>query len=1081
MESRSEENRKARGLMGHCGDFLRWLLLLALATAAVGSFGLYFIHSRLDEEIRLYIQDKFQSHYPDLIVRVRSAHRVEGRGIEVRGLMISEPTDDGRELPLVYVEELFSECRAELADLAAGNTQSARLVIRGAKLHAIRLPSGKWNATKLFPPPKFGDSPPPTTIENSSIDILDVASKRLLTLHEIGFQITPLADAPGSEDGTTTPRFRIDGVFGGDHLRRVRVRGNITPTQGVFDLAGTAQGLDVSPDTIDALPEDLARVAAPLRSATGLAGFTFECRSENAASVPRYAIVGNFKGRVEDPRLPGPLMNVDLPFQLSNDHFLVQDASARVGLTKLQFAAQGTKLALDAPYSLRLKAEHVVLDERLAASLPTKWQQMWDKFEPRGVLDADLTLQFDGERLHTSIVADLLDTSYAYYKLPYRVHKVRGQVRYDNDLLEVDRLLASANGVPMVIDGKLYRPGPEQTGWLDVRVDQPLPIDDKLIRALPSSTRRVVEALDPQHGKITVNYRMERPNLQTRERRVVTIKLSECSMHYKRFPYPLYGISGTLRMDNDVWTFSDLKGHNGSAFVMCRGGWRKLDATNSLLDLSFDAFDVPLEDELRDALPQGAQRFWTSLRPRGSLDHLDIAVRYQSMAQDLSVTINGLKRRSQERLAERVTIKPTWLPYQLDDVIGVVRYDNGVAELENVQGRHGNTSVQLSGRFDPLPDNKWQLRVRDLHIDRLRTDHDLVPALPDPLARAVTRLNLRGALNVSGGLNIQGDNGTERPTAANWDLDFDVEDGTLDFGVKLDHLRGSMKLAGSIGPRGHYSRGQLDIDSLVFKGLQLTNINGPFSIDDKYVALGEAMRRRQDELVSRPLKAELLGGNLIAGGQISLGKDSAFELDGEVFDADLTTVAKEFAPGKTDVSGRAFAQVRVTGAGTGTHNLRGHGAVQLRDADIYQLPVMVRLLKLVKVKRPDQTAFTTSDMAFTIEGDRLYFKQIDFNGDAVNLRGTGEMTFDRAIDVVFQTSVLARDGVIDQLLRPVLRDTAGLFEVQVSGTLDQPRVTRGVIQQVFPDTERRPSADSAENISRLPATRGMINRRIRRQ
>ena len=293
MEARIEENRKPHGLVCHCGDFLRWLLLLALVTAAVCSFGLYFIHSRLDEEIRLFIRDKFQTHYPGLIVRIRSAHRVEGRGIEIRGLSISEQTKDGRALALVYVEELFAECPTELADLVAGNTQSTQLVIRGAKLQAIRFPGDKWNAAKLFPPPKFGDTPPPITIENSTVDILDLTgtSKRLLTLHDVGLQITPLAAASASNAFGTAPAYRIDGIFGGDHVRRVRVRGKTTPTEGVFDLAGNVQGLEVSSETIDALPEDFAKLAAPLRSATGLAGFTFECGTQNATSIPRYSVV----------------------------------------------------------------------------------------------------------------------------------------------------------------------------------------------------------------------------------------------------------------------------------------------------------------------------------------------------------------------------------------------------------------------------------------------------------------------------------------------------------------------------------------------------------------------------------------------------------------------------------------------------------------------------------------------------------------------------------------------------------------------------------------------------------------------
>jgi hypothetical protein len=72
------------------------------------------------------------------------------------------------------------------------------------------------------------------------------------------------------------------------------------------------------------------------------------------------------------------------------------------------------------------------------------------------------------------------------------------------------------------------------------------------------------------------------------------------------------------------------------------------------------------------------------------------------------------------------------------------------------------------------------------------------------------------------------------------------------------------------------------------------------------------------------------------------------------------------------------------------------------------------------------------------------------------------------------------------MLGPILRDSAGLLEVQVTGTIDEPRVTRGVnqaIQQVFPETERRGGSDGdsrAGNLSRLPETRGLLNRTLRR-
>jgi hypothetical protein len=147
--------------------------------------------------------------------------------------------------------------------------------------------------------------------------------------------------------------------------------------------------------------------------------------------------------------------------------------------------------------------------------------------------------------------------------------------------------------------------------------------------------------------------------------------------------------------------------------------------------------------------------------------------------------------------------------------------------------------------------------------------------------------------------------------------------------------------------------------------------------------------------------------------------------------------------------------------------------MQLRKADIYRLPVMLRLLALVKVKQPDRAAFTSSDIDFRVEADRIYFDRIDFNGDAINLRGRGEMTLDRAVNLSFTTSVLARDGSLDRLLRPLFQDSGGLFEVSVTGTVDDPIVTRGVnqaLQQVFPETPPR------QRMSRTPAPREVLER-----
>ncbi|MBC8350954.1 MAG: hypothetical protein H8E66_03150 [Planctomycetes bacterium] len=1077
MDARSREQAIRKGLLAQLGDFLRWMLLLGLVTITFGSLGLYFVHSHLDDEIRLYVENKFQTHYPNLIVQLRSAQRIEGSGVELRGLLLAEPSSNGDPIPLVYVEELFAECDTELADLFAGKAHAKRLVLRGVKVRATRFPNGSWNLSRIFPLPKFSDSPPPAKIEGAFLEFVDLTGTagRGLSVRDISLEISPVAAKEVAAALDSPPALQVQGSFAADHLRRVTLRGQVNPPLDEWNLDGDVEGLDLSPQIIDALPDDISTQLADLRVATGSTAFSYSFEKQGADATANYSLVGDFVGRIEDPRLPQPLMNVQLPFVLTNHGIKVQDAVAQAGPgpAKLQLSASLASLSLNSPFALRLKAQQVTLDEKLAQPLSGKFRDAWNKFSPQGIVDADVTLRYNGDELKMSVVVDLLEASFAYDKFPYRVRNASGQIRLHEDVLDVDNVRATANGRPVRIGGKLHNPGPDVTGWIDVTVDEPLPLDDQLFKAIRGKGEKVIRSLNPQ-GMVRVTSRFERRDLTVPPHRITAIELLNCSMRYERFQYPLYNITGTIVLNDKEWKFTDLEGYNDSAFVTCNGTWKPDPTAGTVLSLNFNATDVPLEDELRNACAPNARQFWNSLHPRGTIDHVDVDLRYATASRELSIEVLGHKRPADRNVEGRsITIKPTWLPYQLDDVVGAVRFRDGVAELQRVKGKHGDASVELTGRFETLPDEQWQFEASEIHVDRLRTSHELVSALPQRLGNAIAKLKFQGAVSVSGRLGMQGMLGLKQPLASDWELDFDVEDGTVDCGVRLEHLRGGMHFGGSLSQHGHFSRGKLAIDSLVYKGVQLTQVSGPFSLDDQFLSLGERTRRAQDEPMPRPIRAEALGGIAVGSGRISMKQGNAFEVTGELFDSDLSSALQELSPSPPDISGQVFASVRLNGNAAGTHTVKGTGEMQLREADIYRMPVMLRLLALVKVKQPDGTAFTSSDIKFHVEADRIYFDQIDFNGDAINLRGRGEMTLDRAINLSFRTSVLERDGSLDKFLRPLFQGNGGLFEVSVTGTVDDPVVTRGVnqaFQQVFPETPQQ------QRMSRTPAPREVLER-----
>ena len=81
------------------------LATIALLVAAGVIAAKYVICERLDEGIRARVEAELRKNYPALDVQVKSARRVQGKGIEIRGLVIAQPADQGGKI-LLQVSEV---------------------------------------------------------------------------------------------------------------------------------------------------------------------------------------------------------------------------------------------------------------------------------------------------------------------------------------------------------------------------------------------------------------------------------------------------------------------------------------------------------------------------------------------------------------------------------------------------------------------------------------------------------------------------------------------------------------------------------------------------------------------------------------------------------------------------------------------------------------------------------------------------------------------------------------------------------------------------------------------------------------
>ena len=359
-------------------------------------------------------------------------------------------------------------------------------------------------------------------------------------------------------------------------------------------------------------------------------------------------------------------------------------------------------------------------------------------------------------------------------------------------------------------------------------------------------------------------------------------------------------------------------------------------------------------------------------------------------------------------------------------------------------------------------------------LDQLRpAEEDFMQALPARLREGLARLNLNGPINIDGSLVLARENRANALVSSNWNVTVNLAEGSLRCGIDLDQITGDVQLTGNSDGRSFHSRGKLNIDSVRYRGIHFTQVRGPIWLDDSGLRLGAWAEAAGTNQPRQRLHASVFGGAVAGEAQVWFTQAGQFELQANLNHADLSEVVRQTSRRPPTVRGRAFATLQLAGNGQGTHSLRGRGDIGLRDAELYELPLIVSLLKMLRAGTPDKTAFTTADITFQVQGDHIYFDEIDLSGDAVSLKGNGDMNLNREIQLDFY-SLLGRERDYIPALLPFLGEASRRFlQIHVTGTLDEPRLSRKVLpmlnetlQHLFPDTGTGLDDRSATNTKR---------------
>ena len=1058
-----------------CG-LVKQLAVVALLGAAVFVAARYYGADRLNEEVRLRVEQQLREHYRGMGVSLYAARRIPGRGVELRGLEIRDGQSADSPV-LVHIDEVFAECDTRLPDFITRPPQVTRLHFQRLKLRAERQPDGYWNLSRLLPLPGLGSGgPAPTaTISDGAIEIVDPTNAEAtpLALRNVELVVKADDDSAGATSGSVgaspsratsaTHLLRVQGSLAGDHLERVEIDGLLDPRSAAWEFRGAVEGLEFNPRLRTALPREIAAMIQPLATVRGRTYLGFHVKRPGGQIVSdrqaagdgpssiEFVISGQIsEGRIDDARLPEPLSDVEATIRADNHGFVIQDLSARCGAMNLELDAEVFGYSAGCPMTLDIVARQLEVQRLPVHSLPAALQKVYADFAPLGRVDVTAHLTFDGQQWQPDATIQCHDLALQYIRFPYRVVGGTGTISLRQGHLSAKLRMLTGSQV-VHCRAEVDQPGPAFTGWIDIQSQGPVSVDEKLLAALESKYQRIVRAFHPR-GQASIQGQLRREPGQPALERQLFITLHDCSIQHDRFAYPIDKVNGSLQLTGNDWQFRHLTGRNDSAYIVGEGSWNAAAPDGNQLRLQFTATDVPLADELRQALSPGAQRLWSNLRPRGNIDHLTVGMKYSATTGKFGVEVKGEKwPPGQNAEGRALSIEPTWFRYRMDNLTGSIHYDDGLIDLSGLAASHGRTTIEADGKAQVLGDGGCRLDLKRLSVDRLESDADLIAALPPAIGQGLSRLAIEGPMNVLGSLAVTVPGKSDQQPSLQWDLKCDMDRGRLATATPVEHICGGVRLIGGSGPGGAASRGELEIDSAVVRGVQLTQIGGPLVLDGQRVVFGVDAERDVHDRVPRPITASALMGQLTANGELRLTAAGEFGVQMALENADLATVMSELAPRQRGLSGKVFGLVNMSGTLEGAHTWRGNGQVRLRDADIYELPVMIATLKLLTVQRPDRTAFNTANIDFRIEGDDLALDRIDFNGDAICLKGTGRMTGQRDVDLNFYPQ-FGRDELQLPIFRPLVSETSRqLMLIQVTGTLDRPHVER----YPFPDLEER--------------------------
>lgn len=390
----------------------------------------------------------------------------------------------------------------------------------------------------------------------------------------------------------------------------------------------------------------------------------------------------------------------------------------------------------------------VVYSKPILELLDARLRKFLTRFHPTGT--GDIQLSFEGplkDLSKTHIDGTILsrDVSILDEEFPYRLDHLQGPVELSGRNLTINHLTAKHDEVDLQIDGSIQDIGPNAK--IDIQITSSnMQFNEDLYKALSPSLRQVWYSFSPS-GTAGIDYHFRQAEDGNTDLTLI-LNLENTGLVYEHFPYPLENMTGKVIMQKDSVQLQDMVSHyDDGRRVMLNGYVQELESQQPKFDIHVVAEQIPVDEELINAMPPSQQAFFDDLK-------LDAVA-------DVNVIIfpNADENRVWDYTADiRVDgdrFEYAGFPLPMEDVHLTADVTDKEVSLHKFDAKAGNGQISMNGTIIPKGNAGERPGLcLELGLKHFDFNDTFWNAAGQDAERILGKLRIRGIMNVNGRLTM---------------------------------------------------------------------------------------------------------------------------------------------------------------------------------------------------------------------------------------------------------------------------------------------------------------------------------------